>query len=76
MEQITYISESTVSDDNPIYIPDLEDPKGKDFSVPIAGSWSTIAKLVEKNCFIVSIAPLDGNVTRWKIIVSPFDVSE
>lgn len=74
MKDIIYISESTVSDDNMIYIPDLEHPDGKDYSVPQGGSWTTISKLVKQNFFITSIQPLEGNTIRWKIIVNQFDV--
>lgn len=74
MKDIIYISESTVSDDNLIYIPDLEHHGGRDYSVPQGGSWTTISKLVKENYFITSIQPLDGNTTRWKIIVNQFDV--
>ncbi len=74
MKDIIYISESTVSDDNLIYIPDLEHHEGKDYSVPQGGSWTTISKLVKQNFFITSIQPLEGNVIRWKIIVNQFDV--
>ena len=71
MKDIIYISESTVSDDNLIYTPDLEHIEGKDYSKPILdSSWTTISKLVKQNYFITSIQPLEGNTIRWKIIVN------
>lgn len=76
MNKRIYISEETISDTKQIYIPDLYHPKGKDYSIPTGGYWTTIPKLIEDNFYITSITELHGNTTRWKIIVNQFDALE
>lgn len=76
MRKYIYISEETISDDKQIYLPDLNHHNGKDYSVPLGGSWTTIPELVKKNFFITSIQPIHGDTIRWKITVNQFDVVE
>ncbi len=76
MNKRIYISEETISDTNLIYMPDINHHEGKDYSVPIGGSWTTIPELIQEKFFITSIQPIEGNTIRWKIIVNQFDVVE
>jgi hypothetical protein len=73
MEKV-FISETTIDDTKQIYEPDVTHHSGKDLSVPIAGSWTTIPKLIEQSYFITSIKQLHGKTTRWKITLNQYDV--